>query len=79
MKITRGLFFSLNLVFLLMGSTVLLASELKIGQQAPDFSTQDEQGNPVALKDFRGKTVVLYFYPKDDTPGCTAEAQGFRR
>ncbi len=45
---------------------------------APDFSLQDAEGKQVGLSDFRGRKVVLYFYPKDDTPGCTKEACGFR-
>ena len=53
--------------------------ELKIGDAAPDFSLIDEKGFPVRLKDFLGsKKVVLYFYPKDFTPGCTKEACSFR-
>ena len=48
------------------------------GTEAPDFSLPDANGKTVKLSDFAGKTVVLYFYPKDDTPGCTAEACGFR-
>lgn len=48
------------------------------GKTAPAFTLTDENGNKVALKDFKGKTVVVYFYPKDDTPGCTKEACGFR-
>ncbi len=48
-----------------------------IGSPAPDFTAQTESG-PVSLSDFRGKKLVLYFYPKDDTPGCTIEARGFR-
>ena len=51
---------------------------LTIGSKAPGFTTKDDQGNDVSLSDFAGKIVVLYFYPKDDTPGCTIEAQGFR-
>ncbi len=51
---------------------------LSVGTTAPGFTAQDSEGNPVSLSDFAGKTVVLYFYPKDDTPGCTREAQGFR-
>ncbi|MCA1850806.1 MAG: peroxiredoxin, partial [Acidobacteria bacterium] len=51
---------------------------LKAGDAAPDFSTRDARGNPVRLSDFRGQPVVLYFYPKDDTPGCTKEACSFR-
>lgn len=51
---------------------------LKEGEKAPEFTTQDENGNEVKLSDFRGQRVVLYFYPKDDTPGCTKEACSFR-
>lgn len=53
-------------------------SELKEGQKAPEFSGADQEGNTITLAQFEGKTVVLYFYPKDDTPGCTAEACDFR-
>jgi peroxiredoxin Q/BCP len=48
------------------------------GEQAPDFSATTDAGERVSLTDFRGKPVVLYFYPKDDTPGCTAQACGIR-
>jgi peroxiredoxin Q/BCP len=48
------------------------------GDKAPEFTAKDQNGNTVSLSDFRGKTVVLYFYPKDDTPGCTAQACDFR-
>jgi thioredoxin-dependent peroxiredoxin len=48
------------------------------GQPAPDFTLVDATGKKVSLKDFAGKDVILYFYPKDDTPGCTKEACGFR-
>ena len=48
------------------------------GKAAPAFTLEDQDGNKVALKDFRGSDVVVYFYPRDDTPGCTKEAQGFR-
>ncbi|MEE4360593.1 MAG: thioredoxin-dependent thiol peroxidase [Pseudomonadales bacterium] len=48
------------------------------GKAAPAFTLKDTDGNKVSLKDFRGRSVVLYFYPKDDTPGCTKEACGFR-
>jgi peroxiredoxin Q/BCP len=51
---------------------------LAVGTAAPNFTTIDDEGNRVSLSDFAGKTVVLYFYPKDDTPGCTKEAQSFR-
>ena len=48
------------------------------GKVAPPFTLADAAGNKVALKDFKGQDVILYFYPKDDTPGCTKEACGFR-
>ena len=51
---------------------------ISVGTTAPDFTTIDDRGNTVSLSDFKGKTVVLYFYPKDDTPGCTKQAQSFR-
>ena len=51
---------------------------LTAGQPAPDFETRDQNGNVVSLQSARGHPVVLYFYPKDDTPGCTAEACSFR-
>ena len=51
---------------------------LQVGMDAPAFTAKDSDGNSVSLSDFAGKTVVLYFYPKDDTPGCTKEAQSFR-
>lgn len=51
---------------------------LKKGTKAPDFSGYDENGRQVKLKDFEGKKLVLYFYPKDSTPGCTAEACDLR-
>lgn len=49
-----------------------------VGQPAPAFQSQDQDGRPVALADFKGHPVVLYFYPKDETPGCTKEACSFR-
>ena len=51
---------------------------VKVGDVAPDFELKDQNGTPVRLSSFRGKTVVLYFYPKDDTSGCTKEARAFR-
>ncbi len=51
---------------------------LKIGDKAPNFSVENEDGEKVSLKDFKGKTIVLYFYPKDMTSGCTTEACDFR-
>ena len=55
-----------------------MAKNLQVGTKAPDFTLSDEHGNSVSLLSFRGKRVILYFYPKDDTPGCTAQACGFR-
>ena len=51
---------------------------LQIGDTAPDFEVKNQNGEPVKLSSFRGQKVVLYFYPKDDTPGCTAEACNIR-
>lgn len=53
-------------------------TNLKAGDQAPDFSAPDQDGNEVKLKDFQGKRLVLFFYPKASTPGCTAEACNLR-
>ncbi len=55
-----------------------MAKDLEVGDRAPEFSIPDQQGRVVALDSFRGKQVVLYFYPKDDTPGCTKESCDFR-
>lgn len=52
--------------------------KLKAGDIAPDFSVNDQNGNSIKLSDFKGKKIVLYFYPKDNTPGCTAEACNLR-
>jgi len=57
---------------------VMAAPILKIGEDAPTFTLPDSQGNQVSLDDYKGKWAVLYFYPKDDTPGCTKEACQFR-
>lgn len=51
---------------------------LHIGDPAPDFTSTDQNGQPLKLSDYRGKKVVLYFYPKDNTPGCTAQACSLR-
>lgn len=51
---------------------------IKVGDQAPDFTLPSQDGSSVSLRDFQGKAVVLYFYPKDNTPGCTAESCAFR-
>ena len=51
---------------------------LKVGDKAPEIQANDQHGKPVSLKEYAGKQVILYFYPKDDTPGCTAEACNLR-
>jgi len=48
------------------------------GKNAPDFTLNDPEGRPVSLSDFKGRNVIIYFYPRDNTPGCTKEAEGFR-
>jgi len=53
-------------------------NKLSIGDKAPDFAGKDQDGEQIALSDFKGKKVVLYFYPKDQTPGCTQEACNLR-
>jgi len=53
-------------------------AELKEGAKAPAFKGVDQNGQPISLADFKGKKVILYFYPKDDTPGCTAQACNLR-
>lgn len=58
--------------------TMSLKLKLKEGDAAPAFCTPDTSGQQVSLSDFKGRRVILYFYPKDDTPGCTKEACGFR-
>ncbi len=54
------------------------AGDLAVGQPAPDFTSTDQDGKPVHLADLKGHPVVVYFYPKDETPGCTKEACSFR-
>lgn len=73
MRLTYSIFFIFIICGFLLGGTML-----KPGQKAPDFSLLDAQGKIHKLSDYSGKTVVLYFYPKDDTPGCTAEACNIR-
>lgn len=51
---------------------------IKVGDKAPEINAPDQNGNLVSLKNYKGKKVILYFYPKDDTPGCTAEACNLR-
>ena len=55
-----------------------MATQLQVGEKAPLFSGKDQDGNTVSLKDFRGRKVVLYFYPEDDTPTCTTQACNLR-
>jgi peroxiredoxin Q/BCP len=73
------IFSMLSILALLIASQLARAGELpKIGAIAPDFSLPDQNGKVYTLADFQGKWLVLYFYPKDDTPGCTEEACNFR-
>jgi peroxiredoxin Q/BCP len=69
---------SLASLTLLASSGVSLGATPEVGQPAPDFKLQDQEGKWHSLSDYRGKWVALYFYPKDDTPGCTTEACAFR-
>ncbi len=59
-------------------ATQVSRGRVKVGDQAPDFTLPNQMGTPVSLHDMRGKNVVLYFYPKDNTSGCTAQACAFR-
>jgi len=82
MKTAALLFGLLVVIGLAVGAYRAFAGPAKFivreGEPAPDFTLQDQQGRPVTLSSFRGQWVVLYFYPKDDTPGCTKEACSFR-
>jgi peroxiredoxin Q/BCP len=60
------------------GAGAEMASAIAEGRKAPPFTLSDAGGTKVSLKDFKGRDVVVYFYPRDDTPGCTKEACGFR-
>jgi peroxiredoxin Q/BCP len=51
---------------------------IEAGRKAPDFTLKDHEGRPVSLRDFRGRHLIVYFYPRDETPGCTKEACAFR-
>ena len=68
--------------YILLSAQLLIAmqavSRLEAGKPAPDFTAADTSGKTIHLSDFRGKKIVLYFYPKDDTPGCTVEGGGLR-
>ena len=65
---------------IIMFSCSLQSNEVHLteGQEAPNFTLKDQEGNEHTLSSYRGKKVVIYFYPKDDTPGCTKEACGIR-
>jgi peroxiredoxin Q/BCP len=65
------------LAFFVVG-TVWSQTKLKVGDAAPDFTGKDQDGKQISLSDYRGKKVILYFYPKDNTPGCTAQACNLR-
>ena len=70
-----------TLAFILLvafSSALVQAQALKVGDKAPDFTAKDQDGKDISLSSFKGKKVILYFYPKDDTPGCTAEACNLR-
>ena len=76
----------LGAIVVVVGGLALLAMGLRagdkapaVGTEAPDFTLNSQDGKPVSLHDLRGKWVVLYFYPKDMTPGCTIEAHNFQR
>jgi thioredoxin-dependent peroxiredoxin len=75
---TRNIITTLTLLVLPL-CAALAAEVPQVGQQAPGFSLPSQEGTPVSLKDFRGKWVVLYFYPKDMTQGCTIEAHNFQQ
>ncbi len=65
-------------LFLFAGTSILLAEEIREGDPAPGFELKDQDGQLHSLEDYRDKWVAVYFYPKDDTPGCTTEACEFR-
>jgi peroxiredoxin Q/BCP len=80
MKQTSSLAGLLLLSSLVLSSFALQAAEIPAtGTKAPDFTLQSQEGKTVSLKDFKGQWVVLYFYPKDMTQGCTIEAHNFQR
>ncbi|MCG8433956.1 MAG: peroxiredoxin [Gammaproteobacteria bacterium] len=72
-RVVKALILCLGILFSASGNATP-----KVGEAAPDFKLQDQNSKWHSLKDYRGKWVVLYFYPKDDTPGCTTEACNFR-
>src|SRR5207248_10405412 len=73
-------FLLLVLALFVASSTVMLAADMpKVGDKAPEFTLTSNEGNQVSLKDYKGKWVVLYFYPRNFTSGCTVEAHNFQR
>lgn len=76
--LTRALMFGGLIALLMLFTASPLLAAPAVGAPAPEFRLQDQNGAWVSLKDFRGKWVVLYFYPKDNTPGCTTQACEFR-
>ena len=74
----RGLVSFLASFLLIFGTAALAADKLAEGDVAPDFELRDQNGDLHSIEDYRGRWIALYFYPKDDTPGCTAEACEFR-
>jgi len=72
--------FTLLLTLLFYSFTMVSSAQtkLKVGDKAPDFTANDQDGKKISLSDYKGKKVVLYFYPKDQTPGCTEEACNLR-
>jgi peroxiredoxin Q/BCP len=70
--------FLCTLFFVLLAAPAAIAGQPAVGQSAPDFELPDQDGQLHSLEDYRDRWVVLYFYPKDDTPGCTTEACEFR-
>ncbi len=69
---------SIVVLLIIYSMTSAAQSKLKVGDKAPDFTANDQDGKKISLSDYKGKKVVLYFYPKDQTPGCTEEACNLR-
>src|SRR3954447_6290994 len=80
MKLTLSVAIPALAVFMAASAPVLRAADIpSAGAKAPDFTLKSQEGKSVSLKDFKGQWVVLYFYPKDMTQGCTIEAHNFQR
>jgi peroxiredoxin Q/BCP len=78
-KIMKKLQSALGLLALVAGSSLMAADMPAVGGKAPDFTLSSQEGKAVSLHDFKGQWVILYFYPKDMTTGCTIEAHNFQR